>query len=113
MPLADNFVERNKSEDYLLAETPPGGLLWPELDSQSYWYPVDEAVGESEATQGQTFGVTQLEVSLCVPLQGTGALSAVEVIRGAVSVEVGSAPSFPLMLPPLEVMDSHVPLVSP
>jgi hypothetical protein len=100
-------------QDNSLAEAPPGGLLLPELDSQSYAVPVAPAVGESEATHGQTSGVTQLEVCLCVPLQGTGALLAVEVIAGADSVDVGSAPLLPLTLPPVAVIDSHEPLVSP
>jgi hypothetical protein len=58
---------------------------------------VEEAVGESLATQGQTLGVTQLEVSLCVPLQGTGAPSAVAVMLGADWIEEGSAPLLPLI----------------
>jgi hypothetical protein len=97
----------------LLTEPPLGGLFWPEADSQSYWYPVDEAVGEPEATQGQTLGVTQEEVSLWVPLQGTGALSTVAVISGADWVEAGSAPLLPLTLPPSATIDFHVPLLSP
>ena len=96
-----------------LIEPPPGGLFWPELDSQSYWYPVDKAVGEPDATQGQTFGVTQVEVSLWVPLQGTGTLSMVAVIAGAGSADTGSAPLFPLTFPPSATIDCHEPLRSP
>lgn len=86
-------------------------MFWPEPDSQSY--PVDEAKGEPVATQGQTFGVTQLEVSLWVPLQGTGTLSMVAVIAGADSVDVGSAALLPLTVPPSATIDCHEPLLSP
>jgi hypothetical protein len=64
-----------------LTEPPPGGRICPELDSQPLGRPVD--VGEPVATQGQTSGVTKLEVSRWVPLHGTGTLSTVAVIRGA------------------------------
>ena len=71
------------------------------------------AVGEPVATQGQTLGVTKVEVSRWVPLQGTGALSTVAVISGADWVEVGSSALLPLTLPPFEIIDCHEPDISP
>lgn len=65
-----------------LIEPPPGGEMRPEADSHPLGRPV-EAEAESVATQGQTLGVTKVEVSLCVPLQGMGIPEAVAVIVGA------------------------------
>jgi hypothetical protein len=90
-----------------LTEPPPGAWIWPELDSQPLGRPVE--VGEPVATQGQTLGVTKLEVSRWVPLHGTGTLSTVAVISGADWVDVGSSALFPFTLPPLETIDSHEP----
>lgn len=95
-----------------LIELPPGGEMRPEADSQPLGREV-EAEGEPVATQGQTSGVVQLEDSLCVPLQGIGIPEAVDVMVGADWVSVGSSALLPLILPPLETMDSHVPDLSP
>lgn len=70
---------------------------------------MEVAVGEPVATQGQTSGVTKLEVSRWVPLHGTGTLSTVAVMRGADWVEVGSSTLFPLTFPPFAMIDSHEP----
>jgi len=46
-----------------LTDPPLGGWIWLERDSHLLvWAPVED--GSSVATQGQTLGVTQLEVSL-------------------------------------------------
>jgi len=95
-----------------LIELPPGGEMRSEADSQPLGRPV-EVEGRSVATQGQTFGVTKVEVSLCVPLQGIGMSEAVAVILGAAWVSVGSSARLPLILPPLETIDSHEPDLSP
>jgi hypothetical protein len=115
----DNSVLVTDSRDMLmkgtrdrsLIEPTPGGEVRPEADSQPLGRA--EAEGESVATQGQTSGVTQVEVSLCVPLQGMGIPEAVAVIVGADWVSVGSSAELPLILPPLEIMDSHEPDLSP
>lgn len=100
------------TRDRSLIEPTSGGEVRPEADSQPLGRPA-EAEGESVATQGQTSGVTQVEVSLCVPLQGMGMPEAVAVIVGADWVSVGSSAELPLILPPLEIMDSHEPDLSP
>ena len=66
-------------------------------------------------TQGQTLGVTKVEVvSLCVPeSKGIGALlDEEEVTEGAGPVDAGVfEPPLPLIVPPEDLIDSHVPSV--
>lgn len=64
-------------------------------------------------TQGQTLGISNVDVSRCVPLQGTGMLSTVAVTVGADSTDWGASPLLPLICPPSDLIDCHEPLLSP
>lgn len=98
-----------------LTEAALGGCILPVLDiAQPSGREVSDgtAVAMVLGTQGQTLGISKVEVSRCVPLQGTG-IETVAVTLGADSTDLGPSSLLPLIWPPSDLIDCQVPLLSP
>jgi hypothetical protein len=89
----------------------------PEIDVIMALLIVVSSVAVAEPIQGYIDGVTKLEVvSACVPSNGIGAVLVVgDVITGAAGAAMVGAGfcgvPLPLIFPPFDLIDCHVPLV--
>lgn len=89
---SDTFRETQGLGECSLTEDALGGWTDPDPEKvQPLGSDVDSEVEETRVvgvgTQGQMLGVTKLDVSRCVPLQGIGMFSTVEVTGGAATVD--------------------------